>query len=200
MSNERSSIRISDTATHPSIRLNLFVSIRYKSRNRLPWFPPSSFLFLFFPSQKPRRDTDKSVDVSQDGTRCRQEREQGERWSFIVSRRARKRERERSSLACLVLNYSPSLYSLPFLRPFYTAEDCINRQRGESPIPRRFLESNTLLLAPCREQLAKTSQNEISLWTVTGDGEQRRRGREREREEGVSKVRRGTFYYQPTDM
>lgn len=109
----------------------------------------SPFFSLFFFSQKPRRDTDKSVDVSQDGTRCRQGREQGERWSFIVGRRARKRKRERASSSCLscVKLYS-SLYSLPFLRPFYTAEGCINRQRGDSATdPRTGTgESNTLLL------------------------------------------------------
>lgn len=67
----------------------------------------------------------------------------------LLSVDERERERERASSSCLscVKLYS-SLYSLPFLRPFYTAEGCINRQRGDSATdPRTGTgESNTLLL------------------------------------------------------
>lgn len=89
-------------------------------------------------------------------------------------------ERENLLLACLALNYTPSI---PFLRPFYTAEDCINRRVSDSvTVPRTGIEH----APPCREQVAKTRQNEISLWTVTGDREEKG---ERKRERGGCKTR-----------
>lgn len=107
----------------------------------------SPFFSLFFPrnlvvirinrltSRKMEHGVDKEGNKGSDGV--------------LLSVDERERERERASSSCLscVKLYS-SLYSLPFLRPFYTAEGCINRQRGDSATdPRTGTgESNTLLL------------------------------------------------------